>query len=68
MTTSINLEIRNIRGYLTQKIKEVDGLLKQKKIDSITAAAFTKTKQELIDSRTKLVSKYKIQKRSVLKG
>ena len=68
MTPSTNPELRNIRGYLTQKIKEVDGLLKQKQVDSVTAAAFLKTKKELIDSRTKLVSKYKIQKQSVLKA
>jgi hypothetical protein len=61
-----NLEIRNIRAYISQKIREIDGVLKQKNVTAETTAIFKKRKSDLIKSRLDLISKFKSEKRSVL--
>jgi hypothetical protein len=61
-------EIRNIRLFLSAKIKEIDGVLKQKNLSPEVAANFRKSKMDLIRSRRDLVSKYKDKKRNLLES
>lgn len=59
-------EIRNIRLYISEKIREIDGVLKQKNLPSETKVLFLKRKSDLVKSRNALVAKFKNEKRLLL--
>lgn len=61
-----SLEIKNIRAYISKKIREIDAVLKRKNINAETIALFKKRKQDLIKSRSELMSKYDMEKRLAL--